>query len=58
MVHLNNHESKLEIALAGFKKDEVKVGEGAGIVFDSEPQNEWNETVAKLNVFLEALKYE
>ena len=25
LVHLNNHESKLEIALAGFKKDEVKV---------------------------------
>ena len=25
MVQLNNHESKLEIALAGFKKDELKV---------------------------------
>ncbi len=25
MIQLNNHESKLEIALAGFKKDEVKV---------------------------------
>ena len=25
LVHLNNHESRLEIALAGFKKDEVKV---------------------------------
>ena len=25
LIHLNNHESKLEIALAGFKKDEVKV---------------------------------
>ena len=25
LVQLNNHESKLEIALAGFKKDEVKV---------------------------------
>ena len=39
-------------------RDRVKVGVGAGIVFDSDPQNEWNETVAKLNVFLEALKYE
>ena len=25
LVQLNNHESKLEVALAGFKKDEVKV---------------------------------
>ena len=25
LIKLNNHESKLEIALAGFKKDEVKV---------------------------------
>jgi HSP20 family molecular chaperone IbpA len=25
LVRLNNHESKLEVALAGFKKDEVKV---------------------------------
>tara|TARA_B100000287_G_scaffold212642_1_gene200741 strand:+ start:397 stop:831 length:435 start_codon:yes stop_codon:yes gene_type:complete len=25
LVHINNHESRLEIALAGFKKDEVKV---------------------------------
>ena len=25
LVQLNNHESKLEIALAGFKKDELKV---------------------------------
>ena len=25
LVQLNNHESRLEIALAGFKKDEVKV---------------------------------
>tara|TARA_B100000965_G_C19392182_1_gene669463 strand:- start:79 stop:516 length:438 start_codon:yes stop_codon:yes gene_type:complete len=25
LIQLNNHESKLEVALAGFKKDEVKV---------------------------------
>ena len=25
LIQLNNHESKLEIALAGFKKDELKV---------------------------------
>ena len=25
LVQLNNHESKLEVALAGLKKDEVKV---------------------------------
>ena len=51
-------DTAIIIRTALHKKDEVKVGVGAGIVFDSEPQNEWNETVAKLNVFLEALKYE
>lgn len=25
LIHLNNHESRLEVALAGFKKEEVKV---------------------------------
>ena len=25
LIQLNNHESRLEVALAGFKKDEVKV---------------------------------
>ena len=25
LVYLNNHESRLEVALAGFKKEEVKV---------------------------------
>ena len=25
IVHVNNHESRLEVALAGFKKDEVNV---------------------------------
>ena len=25
LIHINNHESRLEVALAGFKKDELKV---------------------------------
>jgi len=33
LVQLNNHESKLEIALAGFKKDEVKVYTEFGKLF-------------------------
>ena len=36
----------------------LTVGVGGGIVHDSIPENEWNETEAKLAVFLEALKYE
>ena len=33
LVQLNNHESRLEIALAGFKKDEVKVFTEFGKLF-------------------------
>ena len=33
LVHLNNHESRLEIALAGFKKKEVKVYTEFGKLF-------------------------
>ena len=33
LVQLNNHESKLEIALAGFKKDELKVYTEFGKLF-------------------------
>ena len=33
LVQLNNHESRLEIALAGFKKDEVKVYTEFGKLF-------------------------
>ena len=33
LVQLNNHESKLEVALAGFKKDEVKVYTEFGKLF-------------------------
>jgi len=33
LIQLNNHESKLEIALAGFKKDEVKVYTEFGKLF-------------------------
>ena len=36
----------------------VKVGVGAGIVYDSVGSSEWSETEAKLAVFKEALKYE
>ena len=33
LIQLNNHESKLEIALAGFKKDELKVYTEFGKLF-------------------------
>ena len=33
LVQLNNHESRLEVALAGFKKDEVKVYTEFGKLF-------------------------
>ena len=33
LIQLNNHESRLEIALAGFKKDEVKVYTEFGKLF-------------------------
>ena len=33
LIQLNNHESKLEIALAGFKKDELKVFTEFGKLF-------------------------
>lgn len=37
--------------------DCVKVGVGAGIVHDSDPDKEWEETESKLKVFKEALRY-
>ena len=43
LVQLNNHESKLEIALAGFKKDELKVYTEFGKLYvegkKEEPEN-------------------
>tara|TARA_B100000029_G_scaffold453881_1_gene480004 strand:+ start:521 stop:949 length:429 start_codon:yes stop_codon:yes gene_type:complete len=33
LIHLSNHESRLEVALAGFKKDEVKVYTEYGKLF-------------------------
>ena len=40
LVQLNNHESKLEIALAGFKKDEVKVYTEFGKLFVEDRKEE------------------
>ena len=37
--------------------DHVKVGVGAGIVYDSDPDSEWEETESKAKVFYEALRY-
>jgi len=43
LIQLNNHESKLEIALAGFKKDELKVYTEFGKLYvegkKEEPEN-------------------
>ena len=33
LIHINNHESRLEVALAGFKKDELKVFTEFGKLF-------------------------
>ena len=46
LVQLNNHESKLEIALAGFKKDEVKVYTEFGKLY-VEGQKEKTENVGE-----------
>ena len=47
LVHLNNHESRLEIALAGFKKDEVKVYTEFGKL-SVEGKKEESETVGEV----------
>ena len=36
LIQLSNHESRLEVALAGFKKDEVKVYTENGKLYDTE----------------------
>ena len=47
LVQLNNHESKLEIALAGFKKDEIKVYTEFGKLY-VEGKKEESETVGEV----------
>ena len=47
LVQLNNHESRLEIALAGFKKDEVKVYTEFGKLY-VEGKKEESETVGEV----------
>ena len=46
LIQLNNHESKLEIALAGFKKDELKVFTEFGKLY-VEGKNEESENVGE-----------
>ena len=46
LIQLNNHESKLEIALAGFKKDELKVYTEFGKLY-VEGQKEKTENVGE-----------
>ena len=50
-------DTAIVIRTAIHYKDCDQVGIGAGIVHDSVPENEWNETEAKLAVFREVLKY-
>ena len=52
-----NLDTAIVIRTAIHTKESVKVGVGGGIVFDSTPKNEWQETESKLAVFREALKY-
>ena len=47
LIHINNHESRLEIALAGFKKDEVKVYTEFGKLY-VEGKKEESETVGEV----------
>ena len=46
LIQLNNHESRLEVALAGFKKDEVKVYTEFGKLY-VEGKKEESETVGE-----------
>ena len=50
-------DTAIVIRTAIHTNKDVKVGVGGGIVFDSIPENEWQETESKLAVFREALKY-
>ena len=50
-------DTAIVIRTAIHTNKDVKVGVGGGIVFDSTPENEWQETESKLAVFKEALKY-
>ena len=50
-------DTAIVIRTAIHTEESVKVGVGGGIVFDSTPKNEWEETESKLAVFREALKY-
>ena len=50
-------DTAIVIRTAIHTNKDVKVGVGGGIVFDSTPENEWQETESKLAVFREALKY-
>ena len=50
-------DTAIVIRTAIHQENSVKVGVGGGIVFDSIPEKEWEETEAKLAVFREALKY-
>ena len=52
-----NLDTAIVIRTAIHTDESVKVGVGGGIVFDSTPKNEWNETESKLAVFREALKF-
>ena len=52
-----NLDTAIVIRTAIHTDESVKVGVGGGIVFDSTPKNEWQETESKLAVFREALKY-
>jgi anthranilate synthase component 1 len=54
--HGGNLDSCITIRTALVKGGRIYVQVGAGIVADSEPQNEWNETLNKGRALFTALK--
>ncbi len=50
----NNMDMAITIRTAVFEKDRARFQAGAGIVYDSNPENEYNETINKLKALLKA----
>jgi Anthranilate/para-aminobenzoate synthases component I len=46
----------LLIRTVEIRDNKIHVGEGAGIVADSDPEKEWEECVQKSKVFLDAME--
>ncbi len=49
-----NIDAAIAIRTALIKDQKIYAQAGAGLVFDSQPQNEWNETMSKVQVLIQA----